>query len=83
MKNKLSKKEIKELRESKKKVGKYALKEFSKKLSINDLAKIAEALERIERKIDNAIRIANPVLDVKGYPVANLDWTTLGNKEDV
>ena len=75
MKNKLSKKEIKELRESKKKVGKYALKEFSKKLSINDLAKIAEALERIERKIDNAIRIANPVLDVKGYPVANLDWT--------
>ena len=83
MKNKLSKKEIKELRESKKKVGKYALKEFSKKLSINDLAKIAEALERIERKIDNAIRIANPVLDVKGYPVSNLDWTTLGNKEDV
>ena len=88
MKNKLSKKEIKELRESKKKVGKYALKEFSKKLSINDLAKIAEALERIERKIDNAIRIANPVLDVKGYPVANLDWTkkifshkTKGNRE--
>ena len=88
MKNKLSKKEIKELRESKKKVGKYALKEFSKKLSINDLAKIAEALERIERKIDNAIRIANPVLDVKGYPAKNFDWTkkifsykTKGNRE--
>ena len=58
-------------------------KKKSKDLSVDDMAKIAEALDRIERKIDNAIRIANPTLNVKGYPVANLDWTTLGNKEDV
>ena len=55
----------------KKKISKKKLKE----LSVDDMAKIAESLERIERKIDNAIRIANPILNVKGYPVANLDWT--------
>ena len=58
-------------------------KKKTKNLSVDEIVKIAEALERIERKIDNAIRIANPVLNVKGYPVANLDWTTLGNKENV
>jgi len=97
MKHHLSKKEIKELREGKKKITKYALKEFNKKLSkkklqdlsVDEIAKIAEALERIERKIDNAMQILNPPrIDIKGYPVKNSDWRdkvyyykTKGNRE--
>ena len=43
MKNKLSKKEIKELRKNKKQLSKYALKEIS------------ERLKRIEDKLDNSL----------------------------
>lgn len=69
------------------------MKKLSKKksqdLSVEDIAKIAEALDRIERKLDNALKIFNPPrLDIKGYPAKNFDWKakifaykTKGNKE--
>ena len=68
MKNKLSKKPIKDL-------------------SLDEINKIAEALDRIERKIDIAINISRPqYADIKGYPAKSLKekisffWTK-GNSE--
>jgi hypothetical protein len=60
----------------------------TKDLSIEDATKIAEALDRIERKIDLALNIFNPsqYADAKGYPAKSLKekisffWTK-GNSE--
>jgi len=72
MKNKLSKKEIKELREGKKKITKYALKEFKKKLGLdqeNKAEDTAKVLKRIEAKLDNILFFLEKpsTLDIKGY----------------
>ena len=57
MKNKLSKKEIKDLRKNKKELSKYALKEIS------------ERLKRIEKKLENSLFFLQKpsTLDIKGY----------------
>ena len=57
MKNKLSKKEIKNLRKNKKQLSKYALKE------------IYERLKRIEDKLDNSLFFLEKpsTLDIKGF----------------
>ena len=57
MKKKLSKKETKELRKSKKQLSKYALKEIS------------ERLKRIEDKLDNSLLFLkkSSTLDIKGF----------------
>ena len=59
----------------------------TEQLSIEDMAKIAEALDRIEKKIDLALNISRPqYADVKGYPAKSLKekisffWTK-GNAE--
>lgn len=64
------------------------MKNKSKKdLSPEGIAKIAEALDRIERKIDLALNISRPqYADIKGYPAKSLKekisyfWTK-GNSE--
>ena len=64
------------------------MKNKSKKdLSPEDIVKIAEALDRIEKKIDLALNISRPqYADVKGYPAKSLKekisffWTK-GNAE--
>ena len=64
------------------------MKNKSKKdLSPEDIVKIAEALDRIEKKIDLALNISRPqYADAKGYPVKSLKekislfWTK-GNSE--
>ena len=87
---KLSKKEVKELRKNKKELSTFAMKGLKQKLkdlSIDDIAKIAEALDRIEKKIDLALNISRPqYTDIKGYPAKSLKekisffWTK-GNSE--
>jgi DNA-binding ferritin-like protein len=72
MKHNLSKKEIKELRESKKKIAKYALKEFKNKLGLDQEDKAedtAKILRRIEAKLDNILFFLEKpsTLDIKGY----------------
>ena len=59
----------------------------TKDLSIEDVTKIAEALDRIEKKIDLALNISRPqYTDIKGYPAKSLKekisffWTK-GNSE--
>ena len=58
-----------------------------KNLSPEDIVKIAEALDRIEKKIDLALNISRPqYTDIKGYPAKSLKekisffWTK-GNSE--
>jgi hypothetical protein len=59
------------------------------KLSLDDIIKFSEALDRIERKLDIALKLFNPPrLDIKGYSVKNIDlktkvayFKTKGNKE--
>ncbi len=61
-----------------------------KDLSIDDIVKITEALDRIEKKLDIALNIFGKPssLNIKGYPAKNFDWTskpfsfkTKGNSE--
>ena len=72
MKHHLSKKEIKELRESKKRITKYSLNEFKKKLGLDQENKpedTAKVLRRIEAKLDNILFFLQKpsTLDIKGY----------------
>jgi len=72
MKHHLSKKEIKELRESKKRITKYSLNEFKKKLGLDQEDKAedtAKVLKRIEAKLDNILFFLQKpsTLDIKGY----------------
>ena len=72
MKHHLSKKEIKELRESKKRITKYSLNEFKKKLGLDQEDKpedTAKVLRRIEAKLDNILFFLEKpsTLDIKGY----------------
>lgn len=72
MKHHLSKKEIKELRDSKKRITKYSLNEFKKKLGLdqeNKAEDTAEVLKRIEAKLDNILFFLQKpsTLDIKGY----------------
>jgi len=72
MKHHLSKKEIKELRESKKRITKYSLNEFKKKLGLDQEDKkenTAKVLRRIEAKLDNILFFLQKpsTLDIKGY----------------
>ena len=60
-----------------------------KNLSPEDIVKIAEALDRIEKKIDLALNISRPqYTDIKGYPAKSRKekisffWTK-GNSERV
>lgn len=72
MKHHLSKKEIKELRESKKRITKYSLNEFKKKLGLDqkdEAEDTAKVLKRIEAKLDNILFFLQKpsTLDIKGY----------------
>ena len=60
------------------------------KKELEQIREINETLERIEKKLDEAIAMFNKPsnLSIKGYPVKNLDWTkkifsfkTKGNSE--
>jgi len=72
MKYNLSKKEIKELRESKKRITKYSLNQFKKKLGLDQEDKpedTTKVLRRIEAKLDNILFFLQKpsTLDIKGY----------------
>jgi len=72
MKHHLSKKEIKELKDSKKRITKYSLNEFKKKLGLDQEDKpedTAKVLRRIEAKLDNILFFLEKpsTLDIKGY----------------
>ena len=42
---------------------------------MKDISKIIEALERIENKLDIALKLFSPPpLDIKGYPEKSIDW---------
>jgi len=60
------------------------------KKELQQIREINETLDRIEKKLDEAIAMFNKPsnLKIKGYPVKNLDWTskifcfkTKGNSE--
>lgn len=62
---------------------------YSKK-ELEQLKEVNEILERMEKKLDEAIALFNKpsTLNIKGYPAKNFDWTskifsykTKGNKE--
>jgi len=48
------------------------------KKELEQIREINETLDRIEKKLDEAIAMFNKPssLKIKGYPVKNLDWTT-------
>lgn len=62
---------------------------YSKK-ELEQLKEVNEILERMEKKLDEAIALFNKpsTLNIKGYPAKNFDWTkkifsykTKGNRE--